>query len=46
VASKQFVEDLEVGGKGVKESIVYSGVGHEVPEPMQAQLVKYVVALL
>ncbi|CAK5268592.1 unnamed protein product [Mycena citricolor] len=44
-ASKPFVEGLQVG-PGSKEFIVFDGVGHDVPPPMVAALIKSLVSFV
>lgn len=41
-ASRQFVESLEVGDKGIKKVIVQAGVGHECTSEMLEELAKFV----
>ncbi|KAF7330389.1 hypothetical protein MVEN_02477400 [Mycena venus] len=45
-ASQVFVEGLEVGPTGVKEYILFHGVGHAVPPPMVNAAVNFVLGVL
>jgi len=46
VASKKFVETLEVGREGVKEVFVQKGAGHECTEEMIRKTARFIQAEL